>query len=66
MILVPCSVNYTFCLQGKFIRIHFGTTGKLASADIETCKIPASASYLERFDERTNCIPALLPCLQIC
>ena len=24
--------------QGKFIRIHFGTTGKLASADIETCK----------------------------
>lgn len=25
-------------LQGKFIRIHFGTTGKLSSADIETCK----------------------------
>lgn len=25
-------------LQGKFIRIHFGTTGKLASADIETCE----------------------------
>uniref|UniRef100_A0A803JQ12 Myosin motor domain-containing protein n=1 Tax=Xenopus tropicalis TaxID=8364 RepID=A0A803JQ12_XENTR len=24
---------------GKFIRIHFGTTGKLSSADIETCKI---------------------------
>lgn len=24
--------------QGKFIRIHFGATGKLASADIETCK----------------------------
>lgn len=23
---------------GKFIRIHFGTTGKLAGADIETCK----------------------------
>ncbi|NXV64243.1 MYH4 protein, partial [Molothrus ater] len=23
---------------GKFIRIHFGATGKLASADIETCK----------------------------
>ncbi|KTF79589.1 hypothetical protein cypCar_00035200 [Cyprinus carpio] len=23
---------------GKFIRIHFGTSGKLASADIETCK----------------------------
>lgn len=29
----------SFCSkQGKFIRIHFGTTGKLASADIETCK----------------------------
>uniref|UniRef100_A0A5F9DHJ1 Myosin heavy chain 4 n=1 Tax=Oryctolagus cuniculus TaxID=9986 RepID=A0A5F9DHJ1_RABIT len=24
---------------GKFIRIHFGATGKLASADIETCKL---------------------------
>ena len=24
--------------QGKFIRIHFGTKGKLSSADIETCK----------------------------
>lgn len=24
--------------QGKFIRIHFGTTGKLSSADIETCE----------------------------
>ena len=24
--------------KGKFIRIHFGTTGKLASADIETCE----------------------------
>lgn len=23
---------------GKFIRIHFGTTGKIAGADIETCK----------------------------
>ena len=26
--------------QGKFIRIHFGSTGKLASADIETCEWP--------------------------
>lgn len=25
--------------QGKFIRIHFGTSGKLSSADIETCKL---------------------------
>lgn len=24
--------------QGKFIRIHFDTRGKVASADIETCK----------------------------
>uniref|UniRef100_A0A671XX08 Myosin, heavy chain b n=1 Tax=Sparus aurata TaxID=8175 RepID=A0A671XX08_SPAAU len=30
---------------GKFIRIHFGTTGKLASADIETCKLPYSIVY---------------------
>lgn len=29
--------------QGKFIRIHFGATGKLASADIET---PASILFL--------------------
>ena len=28
------------CLsQGKFIRIHFGTTGKLASADIDICEL---------------------------
>lgn len=25
-------------LQGKFIRIHFGPTAKLAGADIETCE----------------------------
>ena len=25
-------------LQGKFIRIHFGVSGKLSSADIETCE----------------------------
>lgn len=30
-------------LQGKFIRIHFGATGKLASADIETCECRESA-----------------------
>jgi hypothetical protein len=24
--------------QGKFIRIHFGPDGKIAGADIETCK----------------------------
>uniref|UniRef100_A0A3P8T7E9 Myosin, heavy chain b n=1 Tax=Amphiprion percula TaxID=161767 RepID=A0A3P8T7E9_AMPPE len=31
---------------GKFIRIHFGSTGKLASADIETCKLQ-TYRYLE-------------------
>ena len=25
-------------LQGKFIRIHFGPSGKIAGADIESCK----------------------------
>lgn len=28
----------TLSFQGKFIRIHFDTRGKVASADIETCK----------------------------
>ena len=38
------SKNYIFTvlsvyfLKGKFIRIHFAASGKLASADIETCK----------------------------
>lgn len=27
-----------FLPQGKFIRIHFGPSGKLAGADIETCE----------------------------
>lgn len=26
------------CPQGKFIRIHFGPSGKLASADIDSCE----------------------------
>jgi len=25
-------------LQGKFVRIHFGTNAKIAGADIESCK----------------------------
>ena len=32
-----CNIIFFTC-KGKFIRIHFGTTGKLASADIETCE----------------------------
>ena len=35
--------HFSPCLQGKFIRIHFGATGKLASADIETCECHRSA-----------------------
>ena len=30
--------NPPLSAQGKFIRIHFGTTGKLAGADIESCE----------------------------
>ena len=30
--------QFTIALQGKFIRIHFGPNGKIAGADIETCK----------------------------
>jgi len=26
-------------LQGKFVRIHFGTNGKIAGADIESCEL---------------------------
>lgn len=38
--LSPClPVVVFFLVQGKFIRIHFGTTGKLSSADIETCEL---------------------------
>lgn len=32
--------------QGKFIRIHFHMNGKLASADIETCKLVWITSQL--------------------
>lgn len=33
-----CDVCQPAIGQGKFIRIHFGAKGKLASADIETCE----------------------------
>ena len=32
------SLLSTFFAQGKFVRIHFGTNGKIAGADIETCE----------------------------
>uniref|UniRef100_A0A8P4G0G5 Myosin heavy chain, fast skeletal muscle n=1 Tax=Dicentrarchus labrax TaxID=13489 RepID=A0A8P4G0G5_DICLA len=38
--------------QGKFIRIHFGTTGKLASADIETYLLEKSRVTFQLPDER--------------
>lgn len=31
----PITITFCFVIQGKFIRIHFGTTGKIAGADIE-------------------------------
>ena len=31
---------------GKFIRIHFGPMGKLAGADIETCKLEKNEYFL--------------------
>ncbi|XP_034713231.1 myosin heavy chain, fast skeletal muscle-like [Etheostoma cragini] len=54
---------------GKFIRIHFGTTGKLASADIETYLLEKSRVTYQLSDERgyhiffqmmTGHIPAIL------
>lgn len=46
--------------QGKFIRIHFGTTGKLAGADIESCEsgcfwrvLGAGTSYTMRGVQHT-------------
>uniref|UniRef100_A0A8D3DHL6 Myosin motor domain-containing protein n=1 Tax=Scophthalmus maximus TaxID=52904 RepID=A0A8D3DHL6_SCOMX len=54
---------------GKFIRIHFGTTGKLASADIETYLLEKSRVTYQLSEERgyhifyqmmTNHIPGLI------
>ncbi|XDV20697.1 hypothetical protein PO909_025981, partial [Leuciscus waleckii] len=45
--------NLLFCFkEGKFIRIHFGTTGKLASADIETYLLEKSRVSFQLPDER--------------
>ncbi|XP_071752261.1 myosin heavy chain, fast skeletal muscle-like [Centroberyx gerrardi] len=38
---------------GKFIRIHFGTTGKLSSADIETYLLEKSRVTFQLSDERS-------------
>uniref|UniRef100_A0A8P4G0A4 Myosin heavy chain, fast skeletal muscle n=1 Tax=Dicentrarchus labrax TaxID=13489 RepID=A0A8P4G0A4_DICLA len=55
--------------QGKFIRIHFGTTGKLASADIETYlleksrvtfQLPAERGYHIFFQMMTNHKPEII------
>lgn len=37
-ILFSVSLSSLSLTQGKLIRIHFGPTGKLASADIDICK----------------------------
>ncbi|KAM6913345.1 myosin heavy chain, fast skeletal muscle-like [Lycodopsis pacificus] len=38
---------------GKFIRIHFGSSGKLASADIETCLLEKSRVTFQLTEERS-------------
>ncbi|XP_036308077.1 myosin-1 [Pipistrellus kuhlii] len=59
---------------GKFIRIHFGTTGKLASADIETYlleksrvtfQLKAERSYHIFYQIMSNKIPELIEMLLI-
>ncbi|XP_061906448.1 myosin heavy chain, fast skeletal muscle-like [Entelurus aequoreus] len=42
-----------FTFQGKFIRIHFGTSGKLASADIETYLLEKSRVTFQLSAERS-------------
>lgn len=38
MVIIYFKLDDFLRLQGKFIRIHFGPTGKLASADIDICE----------------------------
>lgn len=42
------AILYVFS-QGKFIRIHFGPTGKLASADIDMCELRIKHCILHVF-----------------
>uniref|UniRef100_A0A3B1IDV8 Myosin motor domain-containing protein n=1 Tax=Astyanax mexicanus TaxID=7994 RepID=A0A3B1IDV8_ASTMX len=48
----PLLEAYGNAKTGKFIRIHFGTTGKLASADIETYLLEKSRVSFQLPDER--------------
>jgi len=51
-----CLIEY-LSQQGKFIRIHFGTNGKIAGADIETCKIyDILSSSLIKYDVSVTCL----------
>ncbi|XP_075691563.1 myosin heavy chain, skeletal muscle, adult-like [Rhinoderma darwinii] len=59
---------------GKFIRIHFGTTGKLSSADIETylleksrvtCQLSAERSYHIFYQILTNKKPEIVEMLLV-
>lgn len=58
---------FTFSPQGKFIRIHFGPTGKLASADIDICEFTLKGcihqAFLFLFEVKYE--PAILSVLQI-
>ena len=49
-ILIP--LQYLFHIQGKFIRIHFGPTNKIAAADIETYLLEKSRITFQLAIER--------------
>ncbi|MEQ2185549.1 hypothetical protein GOODEAATRI_019365 [Goodea atripinnis] len=50
----PLLEAYGNAKTGKFIRIHFGTSGKLASADIETCTFVQISKPATRFCDWTK------------